>query len=86
VGGGPVTIRLAFSVALVVCTCVGCMHRLQLAQWANLQAMLFTTKTSGFVGDPWLSIMLTLCHILHSVNHRLVLVYFINKDISAACH
>jgi hypothetical protein len=33
---------------------------------------------SGFVGDPWLSIMLTLCHILHSISHLPVLVYFIN--------
>jgi hypothetical protein len=30
------------------------------------------------VGDPWLSITLTLCHILHSVSHWPVLVYFIN--------
>jgi hypothetical protein len=30
------------------------------------------------VGDPWLSIALTLCHILHSVSHWPVLVYFIN--------
>jgi hypothetical protein len=29
------------------------------------------------VGDPWLSITLTLCHILHSVSHWPVLVYFI---------
>jgi hypothetical protein len=32
----------------------------------------------GFVEDPWLSITLTLCHILHSVSHWPVLVYFIN--------
>jgi hypothetical protein len=32
------------------------------------------------VGDPWLSIMLTLCHILHSVSHWPVLVYFINTN------
>jgi hypothetical protein len=25
--------------------------------------------SEGFVGDPWLFIMLTLCHILHSVSH-----------------
>jgi hypothetical protein len=31
------------------------------------------------VGDPWLSITLTLCHILLSVSHWPVLVYFINK-------
>jgi hypothetical protein len=34
------------------------------------------------VGDPWLSIMLTLCHILHSVSHWPVLVYFIKITIS----
>jgi hypothetical protein len=33
--------------------------------------------SEGFVGDPWLSIMLTICHILHSVSHWPVLVYFI---------
>jgi hypothetical protein len=33
--------------------------------------------SEGFVGDPWLSITLTLCHILHSVSHWPVLVYFI---------
>jgi hypothetical protein len=32
------------------------------------------------VGNPWLSIMLTLCHILHSVSHMPVLVYFLNKQ------
>jgi hypothetical protein len=32
-----------------------------------------------FVGDPWLSITLTLCHILHSVSHWPVSVYFINS-------
>jgi hypothetical protein len=31
------------------------------------------------MGDPWLSITLTLCHILHSVSHSPVLVYFINR-------
>jgi hypothetical protein len=30
------------------------------------------------VGDPWLSITLTLCHILHSVSHWPVLVYYFN--------
>jgi hypothetical protein len=35
--------------------------------------------SEGFVGDPWLSITLTLCHILHSVSHWPVLVYFIKK-------
>jgi hypothetical protein len=34
--------------------------------------------SEGFVGDPWLSITLTLCHILHSVSHWPVLVYLIN--------
>jgi hypothetical protein len=28
------------------------------------------------VGDPWLYITLTLCHILHSVSHWPVLVYY----------
>jgi hypothetical protein len=32
--------------------------------------------SEGFVGDPWLSITLTLCHILHSVSHWPVLVYY----------
>jgi hypothetical protein len=36
------------------------------------------TVSEGFVGDPWLSILLTLCHILHSVSHWPVLVYFIS--------
>jgi hypothetical protein len=38
-----------------------------------------TPVSEGFVEDPWLSIMLTLCHILHSVSHWPVLVYFINS-------
>jgi hypothetical protein len=33
--------------------------------------------SEGFVGDPWLSVLLTLCHMLHSGSHRLVLDYLI---------
>jgi hypothetical protein len=36
------------------------------------------------VGDPWLSIMLTLCQILHSVSHWPVLVYLINTRCTTA--
>jgi hypothetical protein len=28
--------------------------------------------SEGFVGDPWLSIVLTVCHILHPVSHACV--------------
>jgi hypothetical protein len=35
------------------------------------------TSERGVCGDPWLSITLNLCHILHSVSHWPVLVYFI---------
>jgi hypothetical protein len=31
------------------------------------------------VVDPWLSIMLTLCHILHSVSHWPVSEYLLNS-------
>jgi hypothetical protein len=44
--------------------------------------------SEGFVGDPWLSITLTLCHILHSVSHWPVLVYYFNtytERCSAQC-
>jgi hypothetical protein len=37
------------------------------------------------VGDPWLSIMLTLCHILYSVSHWPVLVYFIKTGFLWWC-
>jgi hypothetical protein len=43
-----------------------------------LQPDSWSTVSEGFVGDPWLSITLTLCHILHSVSHWPVLVYFIS--------
>jgi hypothetical protein len=35
--------------------------------------------SEGFVGDPWLSILLTLCYTLHSVSHWPVFIYFINQ-------
>jgi hypothetical protein len=47
-------------------------------QQCLLQADSWSPVSEGFVGDPWLSITLTLCHILHSVSHWPVLVYFIN--------
>jgi hypothetical protein len=43
--------------------------------------------SEGFVGDPWLSVVLTLGHILHYVSHWLAFVYFIfnpSKVASAA--
>jgi hypothetical protein len=36
--------------------------------------------SEGFVGDPWLFIILTLCHILHFVSHWLVLDLSITKE------
>jgi hypothetical protein len=47
-----------------------------------LQPDSWSPVSEGFVGDPWLSITLTLCHILHSVSHWPVLVYLINRIIS----
>jgi hypothetical protein len=38
------------------------------------------TSERGVCGGPLLSIMLTLCHILHSVSHWPVLCYFINCE------
>jgi hypothetical protein len=35
------------------------------------------------VGDPWLYITLTLCHILHSVSHWPVLVYYFKAAMPA---
>jgi hypothetical protein len=37
------------------------------------------------LGDPWLSIVLTLCHILHSISHWPVLLYFINTSCTCCC-
>jgi hypothetical protein len=37
------------------------------------------------VGDPWLSITLTLCHILHFVSHWPVLVYYFNCTLQVHC-
>jgi hypothetical protein len=50
--------------------------------WAAVNVIATSTRncrnlSEGFAGDPWLSIMLTLCHILHSVSHWPVLVYCI---------
>jgi hypothetical protein len=39
----------------------------------------------GFVGDPWLFIILTLCHILHFVSHWLVLDLSINCKHKGMC-
>jgi hypothetical protein len=47
-------------------------------QQCLLQPDSWSPVSEGFVGDPWLSITLTLCHILHSVSHWPVLVYFTN--------
>jgi hypothetical protein len=44
------------------------------------------TSERGVCGDPWLSIMLTLCHILHSVSHWPVLGYFINHAQELCLH
>jgi hypothetical protein len=44
-------------------------------QQGLLQPDSLSPVSEGFVGDPWLSIMLTLCHILHSISHWPVLVY-----------
>jgi hypothetical protein len=38
------------------------------------------------VGDPWLYITLTLCHILHSVSHWPVLVYCFNNKNNIYTH
>jgi hypothetical protein len=45
-------------------------------QQCLLQPVSWSPVSEGFVGDPWLSITLTLCHILHSVSHWPVLVYY----------
>jgi hypothetical protein len=68
--------------------CVGILYQQQQAaddktteasskQQCLLQPDSWSPVGEGFVGDPWLSITLTLCHILHSVSHWPVLVYFI---------
>jgi hypothetical protein len=44
-----------------------------------LQPDSWSPVSEGFVGDPCLSIVLTLCHILHFVSNWPVLVYFINS-------
>jgi hypothetical protein len=42
--------------------------------------------SEGFVGDPWLFIMLTLCHILHFVSHWLVLSLSISTVSGCVVH
>jgi hypothetical protein len=46
-------------------------------QQCLLQPDSWSPVSEGFVGDPWLSITLILCHILHSISHWPVLEYFI---------
>jgi hypothetical protein len=45
-------------------------------QQCLLQPVSWSPVSEGFVGDQWLSITLTLCHILHSISHWPVLVYY----------
>jgi hypothetical protein len=49
-------------------------------QQCLLQPESWSPVNEGFVGDPWLSIMLMLCHILHSISQWPVLKYFINTN------
>jgi hypothetical protein len=51
--------------------CVGSLYQ--------LNRLHRSPMSEGFVGDPWLSITLSLCHILHSVSHWPVLVYYFNS-------
>jgi hypothetical protein len=41
------------------------------------------TSERGVCGDSWHSIITTLCHILHSVSHWPIVVYFVNCNYSA---
>jgi hypothetical protein len=43
----------------------------------NLAAGQLVTSERGVCGDPWLSILLILCHILHFISHWLVLDHLI---------
>jgi hypothetical protein len=45
----------------------------------------FPPVSEGFAGDPWLSIMLTLCQTNHFVSLWLVLDLPINVHILPAC-
>jgi hypothetical protein len=47
------------------------------------EALTTRTVSEGFVGDLRHSIMLTICHMLHSVSHWPVLLYFIITPLSA---